>query len=65
MRTLLSLDALDKIDNFSEVFDIKYYKSNKIKYYRWLCREHYHGSIMNEPVYQILNRRTEYKYVLL
>lgn len=61
MRTLLSLDAIDKIDNFAEVFDIEYYKNNKIKYYKWLCKEHYLGDIMNEPVYQILSQRNEYK----
>lgn len=60
-RTLLTLDLLDKLDDFSAVFDIKYYKENKKEYYEWLCCQHYHGDEMNEPVYQGLYKRKEFR----
>lgn len=60
-RTLVSLDAINKLENFNEVFDIKYYENNKNSYYRWLCKEHYKGDEMNEPTYQILKNRKEFK----
>lgn len=61
MRTLLTLDILNKLDNFKEVFNIEYYKNNKKIYYKWLYKQHLKKDIMNEPVYQILKKKTEYK----
>lgn len=61
MRTLVSLDAINKLDNFKNVFDIDYYYKNRKKYYRWLYREHVNKSLMNEPSYQILSKRKDFK----
>ena len=35
-RTLLAIDALEKLDSYKEVFDIDYYKKNKQDYYSFL-----------------------------
>lgn len=71
-RTILSLDYLNKLDNFSNVFDIDYYHKNKKDYYRWLYKMHINNDLMNEPVYQGLKKRKDfqrairlYKYVEL
>lgn len=37
-RTLTTLDALGKLDKFSEVFDIEYYKKHKFEYLCWLYK---------------------------
>ena len=60
-RTLLSLDAINKLDNFNDVFDIKYYKTHKKEYYNWLWERHYKKDDMNEPTYQILSKRKNFK----
>lgn len=61
MRTLVGLDAFDKLDNFSEVFDIEYYKNNKNKYYKWLYGEHLKKDDLNESAYELLKNRKEFK----
>lgn len=38
LRTLLSLDVLNKLDDFSEVFDIQKYKSNRTKAFLWMLQ---------------------------
>lgn len=60
-RTLVTLDLLDKLDNFKNVFDIEYYKRNKDDYYKWLASQHSMGDEMNEPVYQGLLERAEFR----
>lgn len=35
-RTLLCLDVIDKLNNFSNVFDVEYYKKHRIEYVEWL-----------------------------
>lgn len=64
-RTLVSLDALNKLDNFKEVFDIDYYKNNKKEYYIWLYSEHMKKNEMNEPSYEILSKRKDFKIPLI
>lgn len=61
MRTLVTLDSLNKLDNFNQVFDIDYYKNNKKIYYKWLCKQHMIENEMNEPVYQELLKRKEFR----
>lgn len=56
-RTMLMLDAIGKLDLYKEVFDIEKYKKNKVKYLRWLYREHLVGDIMNEPTYQVFKNK--------
>lgn len=53
MRTLLILDALDGLDAFKDVFDVKFYKSNKYIYLRWLLAQRWlpDGDHMIEEVY--------------
>lgn len=60
-RTLVTLDLLNKLDNFKDVFDIEYYQNNKKDYYRWLAHQHYKKDEMNEPVYQYFKKKSEYK----
>ena len=60
-RTLLSLDALNGLENFKAVFDINYYNTHKKKYYQYLIEEHVHHNLMNEPTYKILSKRKEFK----
>lgn len=60
-RTLVALDAIDKLDNFKKVFDIEYYKNHKKEYYNWLLAQHGDRDEMNEPVYQILSKRKGFK----
>lgn len=61
MRTLTALDALNKLDNFKSVFDLDTYKKNKHKYYKWLYTQHVNGDLMNEPTYDILKQRKDFK----
>ena len=37
-RTLITLDLLDSVDEFSECFDVEEYKKNRLKAYNWLTR---------------------------
>ena len=62
-RTLVSLDAIGKLDNFQEVFDIRYYKDNINDYYKWLVRQHLNHDLMNEPVYQKLLTRSSFRQI--
>lgn len=59
-RTLVSLDYLNKLNNFKDVFDVEYYKNNKKDYYKWLYKQHKKNDLMNEPVYQGLKNRKEF-----
>lgn len=56
-RTLLSLDAIGKLENFKEVFDIEYYKNNKNKYYEWLEKEVEKGSVYNTKTANLLKQK--------
>ncbi len=60
-RTLLALDALGKVDEFGESFDIDYYRSHIDEYYAWLWKMHVKGDLMNKPVYKILKKRKSLK----
>ena len=40
MRTLIAIDALGKLDNFRDSFDIDGYRNNSSRYYRHLCKQH-------------------------
>lgn len=61
MRTILSLDALNSLEKFSNVFDIKYYYENKIDYYNWLWKQHKLKDKMNELTYKILSKNKDFK----
>ena len=63
-RTLVSLDAINKLNEFKNVFDINYYNNNKVEYYDWLFNEHVNKNEMNEPSYQILSKRKDFKVSL-
>lgn len=56
-RTLLALEAIGKLDNFSEVFDIEYYKENKEEYYKWLEKEEEEGHEMNVLTAKLLRQK--------
>lgn len=40
-RTLLAFDAMGKLDHFSLVFDVKYYKQHRREYLEYACQEWY------------------------
>lgn len=44
-RTLLELDALDRLDDFNEVFDIEYYRQHRINY----LEDAYIGALKGDP----------------
>jgi hypothetical protein len=54
MRTMLAFDAIGKLENFSNVFDVEYYKKHKSKYYWFLYEQHYKKTPMLEPIYQAI-----------
>ncbi len=57
MRTLLSLDVLGRLDYFTQVFDIEYYKRNRRKYIAFLEKGHEQGDKLSEPIYQIFQQK--------
>lgn len=60
-RTLLTLDALDKLDLFRESFDIAAYRDNKTMYYIWLYGQHKAGNKMVAPIYKKLAESVKMK----
>ncbi len=44
MRTMWILDALNKLDSFDKIFDIKHYKKNQSYYMKMLYRNYIYGS---------------------
>ena len=61
VRTLLALDVINKLDSFTEVFDIEEYKTNREKYYKWLYLQHKKGDLMQEQVYRRFLERDDFK----
>lgn len=55
-RTLLTLDALGKLEKYDKVFDINYYKKHKTGYLRWLYVHHRNDDEMVEAIYQALKK---------
>lgn len=56
MRTLLTLDALGRLDDFREVFDVDYYRAHRKDYLLWLYKMHKKKDVMNEPTYRLLKK---------
>ena len=62
MRTILSLYALmDDLKPYSKVFDISYFNSHRDEYFEWLYNEHLFSVKINEPVYQKLLKKKDFK----
>lgn len=59
-RTLVTLDLINNLECFREVFDIDYYLNHRVEYYEWLYFQHKEGNCMNEPVYQEFLKRAEF-----
>lgn len=57
MRTMLAIDSVDKLDNFSQVFDVDYYRKNKKRYFAYLDKCHTSGNKIMESVYEQFNNR--------
>ena len=57
MRTILALDALNKSDEFKDVFDMEYYRKHKFRYFVYLFEKHIDGDDYIEEAYQIIKRR--------
>ena len=58
IRTVLTLDVLGKLDLFSEVFDIEYYKKNKLYFWAYLFHEAYRShSILENKIIEEVKKR--------
>lgn len=57
-RTLVTLDALGKLEEFRAVFDIDYYKLHRRKYLRWLAAQQINpcGDLMVREAFKILRK---------
>lgn len=51
-RTILTLDSIGKLENFSQVFDLKYYNKNKKSYLKWLYKKFLRNDEMTRPIYE-------------
>jgi|GEM_PF-4840548 len=56
-RTLVALDILGQLDEFSSVFDIDYYKANRWKYYIRLYGEHLIGDPYVKDLYSQVSHK--------
>jgi hypothetical protein len=59
-RNLVTMDALGKLEEFSEVYDIAYYRDNLRYYYEWMCEQvaqNNHASDYIRPAYNIIKER--------
>jgi bacterioferritin-associated ferredoxin len=65
MRTLLTLDALNALDKFKEVFDIDYYHTHKNDYYTWLCVRKMQKDNMLKETFDILSRKITFSQWML
>ena len=63
-RTLVTLDLFQCLDDFSDVFDIDYYKKHRNQYYRWLYLQHLKKDDLNEPVYFAFKNEKRFKKAL-
>ena len=57
IRTLLILDGLDRLDYFSQVFNIEEYKKDRKKYFAYLEKSHAKKILSNEPIYQLFDKK--------
>lgn len=64
-RTLLCLDALDMLENFVDVFNIDYYIKHRKMYYGWLIVQHFDKDEMNEPTYQLMKNRSDFRGLIV
>lgn len=69
VRTMNTLYALGKLEKFSEVFDIEYYKKHKDFYLGQLYLLHIQKDSMTKPEYEILKKeitlKIKIKYLLI
>lgn len=59
VRTLLTLDAMERVDYFSQVYDADYYKKNRQAYISYLEKAHENKDPLLEPVYKIFERKKQ------
>lgn len=56
MRTILTLDTMGKLDEFSNVFDVDFYRNNKLLYLHYVFNRHLKKDKMIIQVYDILKK---------
>jgi hypothetical protein len=59
-RNLVTLDALDKLDAFSQVYDVDFYRRNISEYYEWMCAQIAkgpHERELIEKAYELIKAR--------
>ncbi len=59
-RTLLTLDALNALDDFSAVFDVEEYRKKLDANYLWLYSKHKEHDDMVEPIYEKLLKKQSF-----
>lgn len=63
-RTLLCLDIAGKLDDFSEVFDIVYYKKHRIEYLKWFILQYRKNKLENQDMYDALSDDSQMVHLL-
>lgn len=60
VRTMLSIDAVGKIDDFKDIFDVAYYKTHRKQYIRnmWIAATFFHDELSQEIVPYYKNELT-------
>ena len=64
-RTILTLDAIGKLEKFANVFDIDYYRKNKLKYYWLLFKQRQHKVVTTEAVYNRIKPKIPFMQFLI
>lgn len=57
VRTILGLDAIGKLDKYSEVFDVQYYHVNQQWYFKQMLKQMYGGKHDYFEIYPYLSKR--------
>ena len=58
MKTITALDAIGKLEQFKDVFNINLYKNNPRIYYKYLVRTYFdHHDTMVDTTYKILKKK--------
>ena len=53
IRTILTLDGINKLDDFSNVFDVQYFYKNKNKYMKQLYKSYLTKEDFSAPIYEL------------
>lgn len=63
-RTLLCIDLIDRLDVFSSVFDVNYYRNHRWEYYDWFLNEFEASPLENQDMYDALLQKPDFSSYL-